>query len=120
MAQRVGLARALVRKPDLLLLDEPLGALDALTRHQLQGELVRLHQAVPRTTLLVTHDVHEAVRLADHVSLLANGRLVRTWAVGGNGSTEDDRDRLARSIRDLLLAGDAAASAPHPGMGRAA
>lgn len=75
-AQRVALARALVREPELLLLDEPFGALDALTRmqmHALLGEVCRLHRPA---VLLVTHDVEEALLLADRVVVLRDGRLV--------------------------------------------
>ncbi|MFD9421691.1 MULTISPECIES: ABC transporter ATP-binding protein [unclassified Streptomyces] len=75
-AQRVALARALVREPELLLLDEPFAALDALTRLKMQDlvdELCRKHRPA---VLLVTHDVDEAVRLADRVAVLRDGRLV--------------------------------------------
>ncbi|MFC7449741.1 ABC transporter ATP-binding protein [Rhodococcus daqingensis] len=74
-AQRVALARALVREPELLLLDEPFAALDALTRLQMQdlvGDLVARHRPA---VLLVTHDVDEAVRLADRVLILNEGRF---------------------------------------------
>jgi sulfonate transport system ATP-binding protein len=74
-AQRTALARALVREPELLLLDEPFGALDALTRirmHSLLEELCRVHRP---TVLLVTHDVDEAILLADRVVVLTDGRI---------------------------------------------
>jgi sulfonate transport system ATP-binding protein len=73
--QRVALARALVHQPSLLLLDEPLGALDALTRLEMQGLIERLWQQHGCTTVLVTHDVSEAVTLADRVVLLEEGRV---------------------------------------------
>lgn len=73
--QRVALARALVHQPSLLLLDEPLGALDALTRLEMQGLIERLCQQHGCTTVLVTHDVSEAVTLADRVVLLEEGRV---------------------------------------------
>ena len=80
-AQRVGLARALVRQPRLLLLDEPLGALDALTRLQMQRLIAELWARHRCATLLVTHDVEEALLLADRVLLLDQGRLTREWTI---------------------------------------
>jgi len=73
--QRVALARALVHKPRLLLLDEPLGALDALTRIEMHTLIERLWQAQGFTALLVTHDVSEAIALADRVLLIEDGEL---------------------------------------------
>lgn len=79
MQQRVGLARALVVDPDTLLMDEPFGALDAQTRHQLQDELLRLWQEHPKSVVLVTHDMEEAVYLSDRVLVLSPrpGRIAR-------------------------------------------
>ena len=73
--QRVALARALVSRPRLLALDEPLGALDALTRLEMQGLLERVWREQAFTALLVTHDVGEAVALADRVLVLQDGRV---------------------------------------------
>ncbi len=70
MAQRAALARALVNDPRLLLLDEPLGKLDSMTRITMQGELAALRQRAQFTALLVTHDVEEALFLADRVIVL--------------------------------------------------
>ena len=73
--QRVALARALVHEPELLLLDEPLGALDALTRIEMHGLIERLWRERGFTALLVTHDVHEAVALGDRILLIEQGRI---------------------------------------------
>lgn len=72
MAQRASLARALARQPAVLLLDEPFGALDALTRLRMQDLLLDVHDALPTTVVLVTHDVDEALYLADRILLLAD------------------------------------------------
>ena len=78
---RVALARALLLQPPLLLLDEPFASLDAITREDLQGDLVRLCRAQANTALFVTHDIAEAVFLGDRVSVLGAGRLVHSLAV---------------------------------------
>ncbi|HUG07213.1 MAG TPA: ABC transporter ATP-binding protein [Candidatus Limnocylindria bacterium] len=79
MRQRVALARALVVDPEVLLMDEPLASLDELTREDLRIELLRMWQMTPRSVLYVTHDVQEAVLMADHVAVLA-GRPARLVA----------------------------------------
>src|SRR5699024_7509384 len=73
--QRVALARALVHDPELLLLDEPLGALDALTRIEMQDLIESLWKENEFTSILVTHDVEEAVAIADRVLLIENGTI---------------------------------------------
>lgn len=70
MSQRVAIARSLVIQPRIFLLDEPFGALDALTRHQMQNELLRIQSQHKMTTIFITHDVEEAVTLADRVVIL--------------------------------------------------
>ena len=77
MKQRVGIARALAIQPKVLLLDEPFGALDALTRATLQDELMRIVQQTGATVLMVTHDVDEAVLLSDRVAMMTNGPAAR-------------------------------------------
>jgi len=74
--QRVGVARALAADPPILLMDEPFGALDPLTRADLQREFLSLQQQLGKTVLFVTHDLHEALRLGSRIALLEEGRLV--------------------------------------------
>ena len=75
MAQRVALGRALIRDPEIILLDEPLGALDYFTRRTLQSELVRIYRGGGKTFIMVTHDVGEALRLGTRVLVLKNGKI---------------------------------------------
>jgi osmoprotectant transport system ATP-binding protein len=73
--QRAGVARALAARPEVLLLDEPFGALDPITRVALQGELRRLHDELELTTVMVTHDLIEALTLADRIAVMCGGEL---------------------------------------------
>jgi osmoprotectant transport system ATP-binding protein len=79
--QRVGVMRALLLDPQVLLLDEPLGALDPITRSRLQRELDSLFRMLGKTVLLVTHDIVEAARLADETAVLREGRLVQRGSI---------------------------------------
>ncbi|HEY3992065.1 MAG TPA: ATP-binding cassette domain-containing protein [Ktedonobacteraceae bacterium] len=76
--QRVGLARALATDPTILLMDEPFGALDAITRTRMQDELLRIQRGVRKTVLFVSHDVDEAFKLGDQIAVLSEGRLIQT------------------------------------------
>ena len=73
--QRVGIARALAADPDYLLMDEPFGALDAVTREQLQAELLRIKRELDKTIVFVTHDLFEAVRLGDRIAVMNKGQI---------------------------------------------
>jgi osmoprotectant transport system ATP-binding protein len=75
--QRVGVARALAADPEVLLMDEPFGALDPITREALRAELSRIHRSTGKTILFVTHDIDEALQLADTIALLRDGKLVQ-------------------------------------------
>ena len=94
MKQRVGIARALAMKPKVLLLDEPFGALDALTRAHLQDEVMRIHAALGTTVMMITHDVDEAVLLSDRIVMLTNGPNATIGEIL-DVRLERPRDRLA-------------------------
>ncbi len=94
MKQRVGIARALSMQPRILLLDEPFGALDALTRANLQDELMKILAATGATMVMVTHDVDEAVLLSDRVVMLTNGPAATIGEIL-EVKLERPRDRLA-------------------------
>jgi sulfonate transport system ATP-binding protein len=100
MAQRAAIARALVNQPSILLLDEPFGALDALTRSNLQQELQRIWQAEKITTILVTHDVEEAVYLGDRVVVMQPrpGRIRRLLDV----PVAHPRDRADPALKAII------------------
>ena len=76
-AQRVGVARALAADPPILLMDEPFGAVDPLTRERLQAQFARIQKELKKTIILVTHDLNEAIRLADRIAIMESGRLVQ-------------------------------------------
>ncbi|QIS13052.1 ABC transporter ATP-binding protein [Nocardia arthritidis] len=100
-AQRVSLARALVREPDLLLLDEPFSALDALTRITIHRLVIQLWQRRAPGVLLVTHDVDEALLLADRVLVLGDGRIVHRTVVD---APRPRRTEQLAPLRNRLLA----------------
>jgi len=75
--QRVGVARALGADPAILLMDEPFGAIDPITRERLQDEFLRIQNEIRKTVVFVTHDIHEAIKLGDRVALMRDGRLVQ-------------------------------------------
>jgi sulfonate transport system ATP-binding protein len=102
-AQRVALARALVREPELLLLDEPFAALDALTRLKMQDLVADLCARHRPAVLLVTHDVDEAIRLADRVLVLRDGKLVLDEVVALE-RPRDEADPAFPALRRRLLA----------------
>ncbi len=100
--QRIGLARALAGDPNILLMDEPFGALDAVTRDTLQAEMVRIHAATGKTILMVTHDIDEAIRLGDRIVVLEEGKVVQ------NAPPEELLAQPANDFVRALVGGEAA------------
>ncbi|WP_437887540.1 ABC transporter ATP-binding protein [Phytobacter sp. V91] len=104
--QRVGVARALAADPEVLLMDEPFGALDPVTRSALQQEMTRIHRLLGRTIVLVTHDIDEALQLADHLVLMDNGKIVQQGtplAMLTRPANPFVRDFFGRSERGVRL-----------------
>ena len=103
-AQRVSLARALVSEPDLLLLDEPFSALDALTRLEMHRLVTQLWERHRPAVLLVTHDVDEALLLADRVLVLDGGRVAHTWQVSLPRHSRTPQHPQLSEFREQVLA----------------
>jgi osmoprotectant transport system ATP-binding protein len=106
--QRVGVARALAANPDILLMDEPFGALDPVARSAMQREMARIHQLTGKTIVLVTHDMDEALGLASQIVLLDQGRLVQQGTplqILTNPATDFVRDFVGRSDLGIRLLG---------------
>ncbi|WP_258171109.1 ABC transporter ATP-binding protein [Paenibacillus sp. R14(2021)] len=118
--QRIGVARALAADPSIVLMDEPFSALDPISRVQLQNELMKLNQTVKKTIVFVTHDIEEALKIADQIVLLKNGKLVRSCTpdqlvtepadafvrefVGEERFRAADLKNVSRTAGDLMLA----------------
>jgi nitrate/nitrite transport system ATP-binding protein len=105
MKQRVGIARAFSTEPKMLLLDEPFGALDALTRGTIQDELMSIVRRTQQTVFMITHDVDEAILLADRILLMSNGREQgEAWVPGGIAETVTNplpRERTRAGLHHL-------------------
>lgn len=106
MRARVGLARALAQSGDILLLDEPFAALDALVRERFNDELRHLHEKTGQTTLMVTHSIREAVLLADRVAVLRGGQIVSVLETRGQGRLSAYTEGIEAELRALLGTGD--------------
>ena len=102
-AQRVSLARALVSEPDLMLLDEPFSALDALTRIEMHALVTQLWERHQPAILLVTHDVDEAIALADRVLVLDEGRIAQEWQVGVRRTSRNPEHHQIAQLREQVL-----------------
>ncbi|HEY8489226.1 MAG TPA: betaine/proline/choline family ABC transporter ATP-binding protein [Thermaerobacter sp.] len=110
MRQRVGIARALARDADLLLMDEPFSGLDPLIRRELQDELLRLQQELHKTIVFITHDLQEALRLADRLAIMRAGRIVQVGRPREIIQNPAD-DYVRRFVRDVREAAALAAGA---------
>ncbi len=97
--QRVGVARALAARPRIVLMDEPFGALDPVTRDSLGGAYRELHERLGLTTVMVTHDMQEAILLADRIAVMSRGRLIAEGAPGQLVSDSADAD--VRALMDM-------------------
>jgi len=114
--QRVGLARALAADPPLMLMDEPFGALDHITRSRVQDEFLRVHRAVGKTVIFVTHDIDEAIKMGDRIAVFGEGGVLAQYAAPDDllaspaGSFVADLVGADRSLKRLALrtAGSAA------------
>src|SRR6266487_2501440 len=104
MAQRAALARALINHPKVLLLDEPLGALDAFTRMRMQDEVLRLWQARCTTMLLVTHDIDEAIYMSDRIMIMTSrpGKIERTITIALDRPRHRSSEHFLRLRADIL------------------
>jgi nitrate/nitrite transport system ATP-binding protein len=129
MKQRVGIARAFAIQPKMLLLDEPFGALDALTRGSIQDELLRICAETRQTVFMITHDVDEAILLADRILLMSNGPQARVAEIVRNTMPRDRQRatlhhdpqyyRIRNHLVDFLVARSKDLShgrAPAPGL----
>ena len=95
--QRVGLARAMAADPPLMLMDEPFGAIDPITRERLQNDFLRLHREVRKTVIFVTHDIDEAIKMGDRICILRQGGKLAQY-----GTPEADPRRARRRLRGRL------------------
>lgn len=114
--QRVGIARALAASPDILLMDEPFGAVDEITRGQLQQELARIHKQTGITAVFVTHDIAEALRLGTRVLVMAEGRIEQYGApedILRRPATPFVKRLVARERRTCLLDDDKLCDCPY-------
>ena len=102
MASRVALARALVRCPNLIFLDEPFTALDAFTKNSMQRLLKRLVKTHSTAAVMVTHDIDEALLLADRIVLLGQGRLIDEWQLDDSFNRQSDDSNYQRIRREIL------------------
>jgi osmoprotectant transport system ATP-binding protein len=96
--QRVGLARALAADPPLMLMDEPFGAIDPITRERLQDEFLRLHRELRKTVIFVTHDIDEAIKMGDHIAILADGGRLAQYDTPDRILAEPANEFVARFV----------------------
>lgn len=100
--QRIGLCRAMMLRPKILLLDEPFAAIDPITRTDIHKQLLQLHRAEPTTAVLVTHDMREAMRLADYILVMEAGRISR--AIAAADLVRENPGKDPEALLQLLMA----------------
>ena len=96
--QRVGLARAMAADPTVMLMDEPFGAIDPITREHLQNEFLRLHAEVRKTVIFVTHDIDEAIKIGDRIAILREGGVLAQYATPDEILAQPSDDFVARFV----------------------
>ncbi|MNN15122.1 Bicarbonate transport ATP-binding protein CmpD [compost metagenome] len=101
MKQRVGIARALASDPDYLLMDEPFGALDVLTREMMQRELLRIWLELKPSVLFITHSISEAVHLADRILVMKHGKVAASFSVSLERPRSADQPEFAELVHDI-------------------
>jgi glycine betaine/proline transport system ATP-binding protein len=116
--QRVGIARSLAVDPDIWFLDEPFSALDPLIRHELQEELLRLQKIVRKTILFITHDFDEAIRLANRIIIMEEGRIIQIGTPEEIVLNPKDQHiaNFTKNVRRATVITAGSLAMPHPGM----
>lgn len=104
--QRIGVARAIITEPKIILMDEPFGALDPITREELQEEFINLKKEIKKTIVFVTHDIFEAFKIADRIAIMNRGKIIQIGSpaeIGENPVNDFVKKFMGKHIKALLL-----------------